>query len=466
MHTNYYFFLPLLALLFSANSIFSENENFDPQRITIENVYATTTKVPQYQNHVLNCFDGDTTTIWQTMDGIYENEGIMIYFPEPTYIYDIVLYDVDGKTTSRFEKYYDGRSAYWGTIDQKISSLFIKFTGSNQHKNGRYSFGVSEIELLDENENPYAINTPKLIKGQVKASSALTPEIAYSPNNLVDGQKENAWSEAVKGLGVGQKINFSLEEEVQVKQLKIWNGYQRSKEHFVANASMQSFTFGTKGGEKKSYTIKRKEGGQVIDLGTTFSGKEFELEITGADAGTKYQDLVISEILLQNGNSSVTVFTGEEEKRVKDNFALNHKILQRVLDKRLNDSKEESVGENATIYRTSSLSLRSNNTFVLYDREEETRVVNYNDSEDDEPYEEEESNVISEIIADGNWEIKSIEDDKVVIRIFGKKFTPLNSSDLYKGKVTNSSLRIFQDNLTITHDEVKGQKVLAPIRIF
>ncbi|NME71408.1 NADase-type glycan-binding domain-containing protein [Flammeovirga aprica] len=464
MHTNYYFFIPLLALLLSANSIFSENENFDPQTITIENVYATTTKVPQYENHILNCFDGDTTTVWQTMDGIHMNEGIMIYFPHPTYIYDVVLYDENGKVTSEYDKYCNGRPVYYGTIDHYISSLFIKFRGSNQFKNGEYSVGISEIELLDENENAYAIKAPKLIKGQVKASSALTPEIAYSSNNLVDGQKESAWSEAVKGLGVGQKINFTLEEETQINKLKIWNGYQRSNVHFLANASMKSFTFGVKGGEKKSYTINREQGGQVIDLGITLTGKEFELEITGADAGTKYEDLVISEILLKNGNSSISIFTGEEEKRVKNNIALNHKVLKKVLDKRLNDEKKEAIDESVTVFQTSSISLRSNNTFVFYNREEEE--ITEKTEDDDDFYEEDDSSVISEVIADGNWEIKSITDDKIIIRIFGKKFTPLTSQDIYKGKTEGSAARIFQDNVTITNDVIKGQKVLAPIRIF
>ncbi len=139
--------------------------------------------------------------------------------------------------------------------------------------------------------------------------------------------------------------------------------------------------------------------------------------------------------------------------------------MKKILDRNLNSSiniEEKSGSVTRYMYKTNSILLRSNNTFVLYERESEEF---YSEGTEEQNYMDEgyEGGSVNEVIGDGSWEIKSIADNKLVIRIFGKKYSPLTSAEIYRGEVTNNSLKIFQDFITITPQELKGKTVVSKI---
>ncbi len=454
-----------------AKQDFNFQDNLD-KKIVINRVSATSTALPQNQSSVYNCFDNDMSTQWKTITGTGPEEGIMIYLNEPTYVEQIVISDQNGDRIQNIEIYVDGGNYYDG-MDNKISNIFIK---ANQNFNTKQTgteneyklefdkndkFQIAEIDFYLDKETEYEIVVPNRVGSSVTASSSLKPEVAYGASNLLDKQKENAWAENTKGLGIGEKITFDFNQEIEIDEIRFWNGYQRSKEHFNANGAIQELTL-SNDQSTELITLDRSYKFQSITLDTPLKGSQLELVINKAFKGTKYQDLVLSEIQFLKNGTAYDVITPEESKRIQQNKNVENSLFQGILDKNFNFSRSKQTVEGNTTYITAesnSIILRSNNTFVLYDTEIDMYYVETGEMPD------EIFNINRETIADGSWEIKKISEDKIEIRIFGKKFEPRDRSDIYKGEVENSTLKIFQDFLTITPDFITGKTITGKLPI-
>ncbi|BDD12989.1 hypothetical protein FUAX_54210 (plasmid) [Fulvitalea axinellae] len=455
--------LTILFVLFSPLIVCAENV------LPINRFYATSTQLPHSDFSAYHCFDGETETFWRTLPGSGPEEGIMIYLDEPTYIDHLDILDEKGNEIKSIGLYFDGKTAWGGTsVKDKVLSLFIKapsnFRTVIMDEEGlEYSvfsesdfFAISEIRFYSNKNDQYDLRLPKIVDASLKASSSLSPEVAYGVSNLVDGIKENAWVEAKKGLGVNEELGFSFDHDIKVNQIRIWNGYHRSEEHYRANARLASFMVEDETGKAQQFTFSKGDDIKTFQFEEPLQGKSFNLKILSAYRGTKYEDLVISEVQFLYQGVPYQIKTTTEETRVKKNRALQNGIIKAVLDRNLNMSKssrKEKGGIERLESSSRSILLRSNHTFVLYERE--TEMFSTEDGLDE--------NSNEEIIADGSWELKNIADDKVTVRIFGKMFEPQTRSDLYKGEVENSSLRIFQDFITITPNTLKGRNVVSPI---
>jgi len=444
--------------------------------LKINRIYATSTSLPHNSYSVHKLFDKDTKSIWKTMKGSGPEEGIMIYFDYPKNIDKVVLLDSEGMPFRDYVIYADGGAFYGG---QTVSNLFIKadgdFNTSLVEKEGystsvfprNASFSLSEIQLFKEDGSLYEVQLPVQVKATVTASSNLKPDIAYAAANVVDSKRESAWAEAAEGTGIGEQLRFSFKQEVDVSVLTLWNGYQRSQEHHQANASVKKFTITAQGGKQQSYVIAAKNNKQQINLKARLKGKEFVINVDEAHLGTKYEDLVISEIQFSNALHTYQLNTGIEEKRVSHNIKTANDLLKKVLDRNVNVSTsiEEKEGDvSRSFYKTSSLLLRSNNTFVLYEKEIESF---YQESTEEEVLadDDETDETRHEIIADGNWELKSMQEGEVMVRIFGKKFTPRGDKEIYTGEDNSESLEIFQDFIVITPQYLQGKSVASKIML-
>ena len=449
--------------------------------LKINRIYATSTSLPHDTYTVHNLFDKDTKSIWKTMKGSGPEEGIMIYFETPKNIDKVVLLDSEGKPFHDYVIYADG-GVFYG--DQTVSNLFIKadgkFNTSLVEKEGYStrifprdaSFTLSEIQFFKGDDTPYKVQLPIQIKATVTASSNLKPDIAYAAANVVDSKRESAWAEAAEGTGVGEQLSFTFKQDIDVSLLTLWNGYQRSQEHHKANASVKKFTLTDAQGQKQAYTVAAKNNKQHIKLNPLLKGKKIDLSIEEVHLGTKYEDLVISEIQFSNALHTYQLNTGIEQKRVVNNLKTANELLKKVLDRNVNvaTSVEETEGDvSRSFYKKSSLLLRSNNTFVLYEKEvesfyqETTEEVSADDEE--EPFDDVVDETNHEIIADGNWELKFMQDDEVKIRIFGKKYTPRGDKEIYTGEDNSESLEILQDFITITPQYLQGQNVVSKIML-
>ena len=475
-----------LKLLITVFVILFQTTVYSQEGVQIESMYATSTALPFQQFKVESIFDGDKSTYWRTPTGAGPNEGIMIYFRIPTYIGNVKIIQFPKEELAEIKNigvYGDGQFFMQGDyINRELSSLYIKIASTDNvaqikgsHDGNKYvrnnfskdhAVGIAELQLFGPEDQLLEIMPPSFVKGTISATSSLKPALAYGAGNLMDGKKDVAWSEGIKGNGIGETITFTAEETLWITGIKFWNGYQRSPKHYSANSRLNSFQFGVKGGVLKTYSLLDSAEPQLIDLGDYLEGTEFELKINSAFSGDKYQDLVISEMRFYYEETPLIIKTNVEEKRVKhsnnDLSDLITSFIDRNIDVRL--IKNESKTEGKTTYsknefKSQSLILRSNNTFVLYEREY-LSTGEYNE-DDGESYDEDQN----EVIADGNWELKSESATSATIRVFGKIYSPTTSAELYHGEVTSSNVKIFQDNLTITKGKISGTKYVNDIII-
>lgn len=423
--------------------------------------YATSTKLPLKNFHLTNALDNNESTSWQTMQGAAPDEGMMLYLSEPTFIKELIIKTAKGNELAEIQKiilYTNGKKQ--GEFDvnsvlqinEEVSSIYLRISqtsaistknsSDNVSKTNSFdknlSVGISEITAIGKNDDPLRFVAPLYIDGEIMASSTLEPIQAYSATHLFDSHQDISWAEGDANSGVGTKITFKFNSEQTISAIQIWNGYQRSEEHFKANARIKKFSFGTTG-TMQEYSLEDNTTPQKNQLQTALSGNEFVLEIKEVYEGSKYKDLVVSEMRFYDNEKPILIQTKETENQITElkNKAKNTP-LETVLDRRLN------YQENDYYQVDKSFILRSDGTFVMYKTENSA-----------------EENSKSEILADGNWEIKEVNNDKVKIRVFGKFVDFSQYQDFYKGKVTKDFLQIFQDFVIIDNQKLKGEKFIG-----
>jgi hypothetical protein len=136
---------------------------------------------------------------------------------------------------------------------------------------------------------------PRKVRGQITASSVLAPEVAYRPAYLFDGRTHFAWVEGHEGDGVGEHLDIQFEVPQQIRSLEIWNGYQRSDDHFAKNARLARIRVTGESGSQE-LTVADQTGAQLLALEPPLEGSTLSIEVLEVAGGQRYPDLVISEL--------------------------------------------------------------------------------------------------------------------------------------------------------------------------
>ena len=133
-----------------------------------------------------------------------------------------------------------------------------------------------------------------------KASSTLPPDnYTYVVENTLDRDPVTAWNSdgAVVGeRAEGVKLTYRFSKPVQLQEIEIYNGYQRSEQTFAANGRVRRLLISTDATEQ-SFELKDKNGRQTIthDFGQT--GKVvLRIEEVYRDKNTQYKDVAISDV--------------------------------------------------------------------------------------------------------------------------------------------------------------------------
>ncbi|HZY83051.1 MAG TPA: hypothetical protein VFE50_26210 [Cyclobacteriaceae bacterium] len=434
-------------------------------KIFLEGMYATSSKLPLSQYALDNVFDGRPETYWSTATGAASDEGIMLYFPGTTTVKEIKLTAATGSDLASVKTvsiYGDGHKIATAAISSSIavnedlSSLFIKIEETDHSEvikfsedeslsierfDDKFSVGFSEIEILDNNGKLQVV-PPVAVAGAVVASSVLSPADAYAASQLFDARKEFVWAEGGKGSGENEYLRFNLDKEQTISSIKIWNGYQRSEKHFNANARIKAFEFASKDGIKGRYELQDTMEPQVVSLTQPLTGKEFVLTVLEVYPGKDYKDLVVSELLFFNETTPFVLRNYEAEDAMKSLLTKTKgSVLEKYIDKRLHNQSTDDM----SFESEKSLILRSNKTFVIYEYSTSATAS---------------VEQTTETVADGNWEIIDQKENSATIRIFGKLFNLSEAAEVYKGNTSSEVIKIFQDNLHITPEEVKGEKFI------
>lgn len=432
----------------------------------LEGIYATSTAAGSSVQHL---FDSNPATVWQTKPGTGPDEGIMLYFQQPQVVSTLEITAVSGsftaEKTAQLEIFGNGAIVASGNPGAPIQlgaaplkSLYIHFlaTGkeTKQTKNNvtiasyprDASIGISGILLKNDKGETLRIVAPQVLKGAATASSTLKPEAAYSTANLFDGRKEFCWVEGnAANAGEGESILLSFDDpKVALTAIQFWNGYQRSDEHFGANARVREVEISGGSAQPRTYTLADTKEGQMVRLQETITGGNCTLKIKSVYPGKSYKDLAISEILLFQGDMPCVLQTGFSEKFQAELLSKTASSpLAAWLDHRVTNNLNSD--ESTTIDQ--SLILRSDGTFVVY-------TASYNPDETTPGVEQ-------QTIADGNWELLRADAKTATVKIFGKWMDFGNFDDYYKGPTEQTLIRIFNDVLTVDKNKLTGAKMLG-----
>ncbi|MGC9523250.1 MAG: NADase-type glycan-binding domain-containing protein [Anaerolineae bacterium] len=158
---------------------------------------------------------------------------------------------------------------------------------------------VSRLEVVmpvaDEPRNltPFA---------EVTASSHLPADTygTYHPYAAIDGQKETAWVEGVAGSGVGEWLQLSFPESVEVHALNVDIGYDKSADLFAKNNRVREATLHFSGGQAVTVTFDDVRGLQPVSLTDLLGGPVttdwVRVTLAAVTPGSRYDDTCIAEI--------------------------------------------------------------------------------------------------------------------------------------------------------------------------
>lgn len=309
--------------------------------------------------------DGDPTTGWSPAHDPID-EGILLRFEEPTRVMQAQLQLCPESSAATFQSFVNGNENTLVRVNPggpvlipwreqadspTIKSLYLRVLGSNG------PVDVCEVYITLPPEQGLTVKAPRTVPATLKASSTLEPCDAYHAGYLLDGRTDFGWVEGAEGLGVGEHLTIGFAAPLTITGFDLWNGYQRSEQHFTANARLARIDLSVDGGALLSIPVADSQGPQRLDLPAPVTGKDFVFTVAEAVAGSKYQDLVISELRLRDAAgpfSLRTVDLAEREHELLEQ--IDGSGLERVVDRSWRGLCNEAE----------RLTLRSNHSFVSY----------------------------------------------------------------------------------------------------
>lgn len=342
-------------------------------------------------------------------------------------------------------KKFDIQVGYSGELpSEKIKSIFLKvdkFYGRSQD-----TVTINAIRFVNTNGAIMDPVLPRPLPATASATSVLSPDTAYQPANLVDSRYDIAWStDGKKNDGRGESVTFDFSKPVSVSGLMVWNGYQRSNEHFKANGRVKSLRVSGGTGTSEVVALQDSMTPQRILLARALpSASRVTLTIVDIVPGDKYRDVLLSELRFLDDKGAMiqpvvpfkTVTPPAAWKPLIDNsFSV---ILHHPMTKKEADTQNSCCYQLSRKCDNARIRIRSNGTFVIY------RGFDFSKKYNDSP--EAPANVDS-VVMEGNWEPV---DDK--IRIFGRQYKTALVSSEYLTSASPSAPRstIFQSELSLS----------------
>jgi hypothetical protein len=306
--------------------------------------------------------DGRPGTSWSpSIDG--RDEGILFRFEKSVEVDAIafggcngdrpqlvpVFNGAQGKTEVKMEG-ATGAFIVPPAVARSLRSVFLRV-----ERNGC----ISEV-VFKRGSQKLDVRPPRSVPGRISTSSVLKPKDAYHPAYLFDGRLDFGWVEGVDGPGIGESVTITFDQPVTVNAVELWNGYQRSKDHFQKNARAKRISFGA-GDKVVTLDVADAMGPQKLALPAPATGTSFTLKILDAVKGSVYQDLVLSELRFWDNSGPFTVATTD--------LAQREEALRKALE---NTSLGDTIGKVQSAaclvgQTRRDLKLRTNNTFVLYE---------------------------------------------------------------------------------------------------
>lgn len=129
----------------------------------------------------------------------------------------------------------------------------------------------------------------------------------YHPSYVLDENPATAWVEGVDGYGEGQSLTLPLSplSSARALRLRIWNGYQKSKDLFAKNSAPRKIrvtVLDPTGSEVvgQDAELQYAWGPQtvIVDIPPKRGVSAIRIAIVSVHPGTKYKDTCISDVLV------------------------------------------------------------------------------------------------------------------------------------------------------------------------
>ena len=341
-----------------------------------------------------------------------EGEGLLLRFAEPLYF---TTFEVGACATGtpwtatvfvNGSRIQDQRLEPMQTVQVPVGndarSVFVRMSDAEP------GACMASVRFLDSKGQDLGVLPPRHVAAEVSASSTLDPADAYHTHYLVDSRTDFGWVEGAKGAGVGETLSITLGEELTLEGVRLWNGYQRSDDHFAKNARLKRITLSFDEGE---VSLEVPDAMGPSDLAfdpvtTTTLG----LRIDEVVPGSRYEDLVISELALLDAEGAVSMRTFDDRATAL-RAAQSGKALGALMDQQLESACQDE--------RISQLKLRSNHSFVLYDESMDTSTV-----------------------FDGAWVPIGKEGAWTTVKLYGRRHRIVSTWQPYGADTTDASTRI------------------------
>jgi len=258
-------------------------------------------------------------------------------------------------------------------------------------------FRICGLNLIDPNGKAYNVKTPVLVTGTVDATSTLAPQSAYDPIFLFDSRFEYGWASNKQAKDV--QLTFNFDEPRRVEKIRLWNGYQRSATHCIANSRARRIKITGDNGYAQEIEVKDILGSQLVALPKPFEGRQLKFEIVDAFLGKSYKDLVISEVRFFDGQ---TWFMLDPTAKLKEGIESNRQQFAKARVKPLLNDSYSAAKElkSAPYYVSSNMRIRADGSFYISGNFGEGDGLQY--------------------FALGNYEIKDANEAKgLKLRLFG-----------------------------------------------
>lgn len=223
---------------------------------------------------------------------------------------------VEGKITNEVEE-----EAVEETVSAEESYDAGEYTAEDM--DGDVSYGLNgsvEFETEDEGkENTVKVKESILLNDlyidTVSASSELTDSTnTYKVEALFDGNKDTCWAEGVGGNGEGEYVEIWFTNPLYLTEIGFLNGYMKNESVFGANGKIRRVELRFSDGSTCEWNLGKEEYQSVTELlysdMVSFESPVWtdylRITILEAEAGTKYEDTCLTEIVMWGYQDSGT----------------------------------------------------------------------------------------------------------------------------------------------------------------
>jgi hypothetical protein len=299
----------------------------------------------------------------------------------------------------------------------RVKSVYFRL---GVRKGGWYNFSLYSIQFYLKG-NRLDLVLPVVVTASVDATSVLEPKVAYQPANLFDSRYDYAWSTNGKTTtGKGESVDVKFNQPQNLAGMIIWNGYQRSEEHFRSNGRVARIAISA-GEVSQIFSLNDRMGGQTVAFGTPLrAASSVKLTIEEITPGTKYPDVLISELRFIDDHNQIVI------PQVTGMLPNSSPLTEPLVDRSFSSMACSSSVSPTNFQR--SLRLRHDGSFVIYGKSSD-----------------EEGTTQTDQVLEGNWELRGGE-----IRIFGKRYSDTIVQQDYSQSARRIPPSIFQSDLKVT----------------